>query len=140
MIDPQTDAVQKWLVILAAAGGGSVLPNRRLRLQDLPVETEGQGVDVTLYTRFDDLGLTDMVPRELVTEVEVAAVDANGAVAAGGSVASGLATMISFAVNAYVPTPEPFLAYEVTPDLARRQFWQRARAPGGYSATQPRDR
>lgn len=112
-----------WLVVFLSAGGAQLLPGQRLLLQDLPAD-EGP-VEVALATRYEDAGLTDLVPHELVLEVHVHAPDADAAVAAGGAVAGGLVAMVSLAVNAHVPPPEPHLAYESAPGLSRRRFWQR---------------
>ncbi len=112
-----------WLVVLLASGGTDLLPGQRLLLRGVPADD--QVVEVALSTRFEDAGLTDLIPRELTVEVYLEAPDADTAVAQAGAVASGLVALLSFAVNAFVPPAEPFLAYEVAPGLTRRRFWQR---------------
>ncbi len=99
------------------------MPGQRLMLRGVPADD--QVVEVALSTRFEDAGLTDLVPRELIFEVYLEASDADAAVAQAGAVASGLAALLSFAVNARIPAAEPFLAYEAAPGLTRRRFWQR---------------
>jgi hypothetical protein len=109
--------------VLLAFGGAELLPGQRLALRGVPADD--QAVEVVLSTRFEDAGLTDLIPRELTFEVYLEATDADAAVAQAGAIASGLAALVSFAVNAFVPAAEPFLAYEVAPGLTRRRFWQR---------------
>jgi hypothetical protein len=82
-------------------------------------------VDVALSSRFEDAGLTDLVPRELAFDVHLSAEDASGAVAEAGAVVSALAALVSFAANAFVRPAAPYLAYESAPGLTRRRFWQR---------------
>lgn len=52
-----------WLVVLFASGGTELLPDQRLLLRQVPMEPEP--VDVVLATRYDDVGLSAMLPREL---------------------------------------------------------------------------
>lgn len=112
-----------WVVVLLAGGGVWMPSGQRLLLQRVPAEPEP--VNVALTTRFDDAGLTSLLPRELVLEVHLHAEDANTAVAAAGTVGSGLVAIISLAANAFVAPPNPHLAYESAPGLDRRRFWQR---------------
>ena len=105
----------RWLVILTISTGTEVLPNHRIELLQIPADP--QPVDVTIWTRHEDVGLAEPLPRETYLEVAVEAPDDEAAVAAAGAVATGLAAMISCCVNAYVPSPEPVLAYEVDPGL-----------------------
>jgi len=94
-----------------------------MRLNSLPLASTP--VDVVLWSRYEDAGLTDQIPRELVFEVHVEAEDAAAAVAIAGAVGSGLAAILSVAVNAYVPAPSPYLAFEASLGLTPRKFWQR---------------
>jgi len=112
-----------WLVVLLAAGGTELLPGQRLVLRQVPMESEP--VDVALATRYEDAGLAALLPRELILEVHLRAEDADAALASAGAVANGVVPLLSFAVNAFVPPPEPYLAYETAPGLDRRRFWQR---------------
>lgn len=112
-----------WLVVLLAAGGTELLPDQRLLLRQVPMEPES--VDVALATRYEDAGLSALLPRELVLEVHLLAEDTEAALATAGAVAVGVVALLSFAVNAFVPPPEPYLAYEAAPGLTRRRFWHR---------------
>ena len=112
-----------WLVVLLAAGGTELLPDQRLLLRQVPMEPEP--VDVVLATRYEDAGLSALLPRELVLEVHLLAEDADAAIGAAGAAAGGVVALVSFAVNAFVAPPEPHLAYEAAPRLLRRRFWQR---------------
>jgi hypothetical protein len=104
-----------------------VLPAERVELRQLPSEPEP--VDVDLWTRYEDVGLAAPLPRETFFEVTLGADSVDAAIAGAGTVATGLATMISFCVNAFVPPPDPMLAYECSPGLERRLFWQRHMQP-----------
>jgi hypothetical protein len=52
-------------------------------------------------------------------------VRSDAAIASAGVIAGGVVAVLSLAVNAFVPPPEPHLAYEAAPGLQRRRFWQR---------------
>ncbi len=120
---PQSSERVPWLVVLLAPGGTDLLPGQRLALRGVP--GGDQVVEVVLSTRFEDAGLSDWIPRELTVEVYLEAIDADQAVAQAGAVANGVVALLSFAVNAFVPSASPFIAYEVAPGLTRRRFWQR---------------
>lgn len=94
-----------WRVVLLAASGAALLPNQRLQLNRLPHE-DGP-VDVALFTRFDDAGLTEPLPRELTLEAHVRARDAQHATAVAATVGVQLVPFLAFAVNAYVDLPVP---------------------------------
>ena len=112
-----------WRVVLLAASGAEVLPGEALQFNAVPMDPNP--VDVHVWTRQDDVGLGVPLPRELVFEVLLDAEDATVAISAAGSVAGGMVTFFSFAVNAFVSPPEPLLAYESAPGLDRRRYWQR---------------
>jgi len=115
------------MVVLATSSGTEVLPGQQVELRQVP--TDQGPVDVNLWTRHEDVGLAAPLPRETFFEVVLAAEDSDAAIAEAGAIGTGLATMISCCVNAFVPPPEPLLAYEAEPGLERRQFWQRYRPP-----------
>jgi hypothetical protein len=71
------------------------------------------------------VGLAAELPTETFFEVNLRAGSADAAISGAGTVATGLATMISFCVNAYVPPADPVLAYESSPGVTRRRYWQR---------------
>ena len=77
-----------------------MLPAERVELRQLPSEPEP--VDVDLWTRYEDVGLAAPLPRETFFEVTLGADSVDAAIAGAGTVATGLATMISFCVNAFV--------------------------------------
>jgi hypothetical protein len=80
--------------------------------------------EVTLLTRYEQAALADPIARELIIEVRCHADDPEEAVSQAASLAANLVPLLSLAVNAHVPIPEPYLAYEIEPALERRRFWQ----------------
>lgn len=117
------DESARWRVLLLAGSGTELLPGHRFALKGLP--SEPAPVDVELWTRFEDQGLTDLIPRELIFQIDLTADGTDEALAYAGAAASGLAAVLSLAVNAFVPVPEPFLAFQSGAELTTREFWQR---------------
>ncbi|MDP9443749.1 MAG: hypothetical protein M3P83_05125 [Actinomycetota bacterium] len=114
--------VVPWRVVLLARGGVQLLPEQRLELRGWPAES---GVsDVVLLSRFQDVGLAEPLPHELVLEVHCGARDAPEAVDRAAAIGGELAPLLAFAVNAHVAVPVPHLAYEEEQGLNRRRFWQ----------------
>ncbi len=111
-----------WRVVLLARGGVQLPPGQLLELPGLAVES---GVaDVLLLTRYEDVGLAEPLPRELVLEVHCRARDAPHAVEQSAALAGELAVLLAFVVNAHVAVPVSQVAFEAAPGLDRRQFWQ----------------
>jgi hypothetical protein len=125
--DPPTErgpGAKEWRVILLARGGAQVSSGKRLGLSGVPLDIGS--ADVVLSTRHVEMdGCDEPIPQELIYEVRLSVPDADTAVQVAGEVGSALSSMIAFGVNAYVPAPPPYLAYEAGPGLNRRQFWQR---------------
>lgn len=111
-----------WVVVLLAAGAAELLPDHRVQLQFHPPDSDP--VTVRLWTRYEDVGLPALLPRELVLEVRLQAADTDAAVRTASAVAGNLGSLLSFAVNAHVAPAEAYLAYECAPGLTRRRFWQ----------------
>lgn len=105
-----------------------LLPDRRLDLIHA-VPSDGQAVEVSLFTRYEDAGLGALVPHELTFSVDLDADDVDAAIAEAGAVVGGLVSMVSVAANAFVGPVEPFLAYERAYGLTRRHYWQRGAEP-----------
>ncbi|HWJ52183.1 MAG TPA: hypothetical protein VNT24_02265 [Propionibacteriaceae bacterium] len=111
------------MVVFTTSAGTEILPGHRVELMQIPAD---QGpVDVSLWTRQEDIGLDAPLPPETYMEVALAADDLDAAIAESGAVGTGLARMISCCLNALVPPPDPVLAYEFEPGLEKRKFWQR---------------
>lgn len=120
----QPGSAKAWVVVLLSNGGAYIRPAQRIQLRRIPMEPHE--VTVVLLTRYDDAGLTDPIPRELVLEIHLPeAADSADAIALAGTVASGMVTFLSFAVNAFVPPGDPYVAFESAPGLSSRRFWQR---------------
>jgi hypothetical protein len=89
-----------------------------LRLPD----GRGREAQVRISTRWQDLGLEFPIPRELSMAVTVNAADMDTAVRSAAAVASTLAVIISFCVNAAVEPPALHMAFNSTGGLSRREF------------------
>ena len=79
---------------------------------------------VGLATRFQEIGLANRLPQDLIFEVRCPGSSLDDAVARGSTLATSLAPLISFAINAFVDVPQPHLAYEASPGRSSRRFWQ----------------
>jgi hypothetical protein len=75
-------------------------------------------------TRFQEIGLPDRLPQELVFEVRCPGSDLEDAVARAASLATSLTPLISFTVNAFVDLPFAHLGYEGSPGRTSRRFWE----------------
>jgi hypothetical protein len=82
----------------------------------------GGEAQVRISTRWQDLGLEFPVPRELWMAVTVNAADMDAAVRSAAALASTLAVIISFCVNAAVEPPALHVAFNSTSGLSRREF------------------
>jgi hypothetical protein len=111
-----------WRVVLLAAGGARVVHGQRLELRDWP--TEHGVAEVALSTRFEDVGLPEPLPRELVLEVRCQARDTGEAIERAAAAGANVAPLLSFAINAHVAVPTPYVAFEAEPGLTSRRFWQ----------------
>lgn len=120
---PEEVGTTEWRVILAASGGALLLPDHRIELNNLPA-ADGSPTQVVLTTRYQDVGLDLPLPRELLLDATVTATSIDEAFGKAGSVAGGLAVMISFAVNAYVDSPQKWIAYQSREGLGRRKYGQ----------------
>ena len=112
-----------WIVALVSDRGAVVEAGEWFFLQGVPADPAP--VNVALHSRHEDLGLSDPVPRELVTEVTVTAPDIDSALAIAGPVANSMAVILSLAINAAISVPEPYLAFRAEEGAVRREFWQR---------------
>src|SRR4051812_21692841 len=108
----------RWTVVALADGGAQVLPGQALTME------WSEGIRCTFWTRYEDLGLSALIPREMIFEVEMDAADMDAAQEAAGAVTSGLSVLLSFFVNGYVPTPEPVLTFQADVGMSEREFWQ----------------
>ena len=112
-----------WRVIMLT-NAAAVLPSGDVfRSEAIP--TEREPVVVTFQTRYADVGHPQSLPHELIITVDLLAEDAEVALREAGSIGSGISAMLSFAVNAFVATPAPHVAFESAVGLERRSFWQR---------------
>jgi hypothetical protein len=99
---------------------------------------DGRGgyAQVRISTRWEDLGLEFPIPRELWMAVTVTATDIDAAVSGAAGVASALAMIISFCVNAAVEPPALHVAFNSTEGLSRREFME-AFLPGEAGHPRP---
>jgi hypothetical protein len=120
--DEQEDLDDNYIVVLIAKGGVRLPPNEGFRLRGF--STDLGTATIGLMTRFQEIGLPNRLPQELIFEVRCPGRNLDDAVALGSGLATSLAPLISFVVNAFVDVPRAHLAYEASPGRTSRRFWQ----------------
>jgi hypothetical protein len=120
--DEEADLDDSYIVVLVAKGGVRLPPNEGFRLNGF--QTDLGPATVGLATRFQEIGLPNRLPQELIFEVRCPGRNLDDAVALGSGLATSLAPLISFVVNAFVDVPRAHLAYEASPGRTSRRFWQ----------------
>ncbi|MGZ6690012.1 MAG: hypothetical protein ACXVHQ_21260 [Solirubrobacteraceae bacterium] len=114
--------VSQYTVVLRSRSGCRVRFGGYIDLR-LPDGCGGEA-QVRISTRWQDLGLEFPVPRELWMAVTVNAADIDAAVRSAAAVASTLAVIISFCVNAVVEPPALHVVFNSTSGLSRREFME----------------
>ena len=132
--DPEPE--DRYVVVLVAKGGARLIPGERLEMNGF--RTDAGLATVYLMTRFQEVGLPDRLPQELVFEVHCPGRDIDDAVSRAAALATSLAPIISFAVNAFVDVPIAHIAYEGSPGRSTRRFWQADVALGSGQTTPTR--
>jgi hypothetical protein len=120
--EEQEDVDDNYIVVLVAKGGVRLPPNEGFRLNGF--NTDLGPATVGLATRFQEIGLPNRLPQDLVFEVRCPGRNLDDAVALGSGLATHLTPLISFVVNAFVDVPRAHLAYEASPEKTSRRFWQ----------------
>jgi hypothetical protein len=122
VVDEEEDLDDSYIVVLVAKGGVRLKPGDRLELNGY--QTDAGLATVFLMTRFQDIGLPERLPQELVFEVRCPGRDIDDAVARAAALTTSLVPLISFTVNSFVDIPRAHLAYEASPGRHTRRFWQ----------------
>lgn len=117
--DPADDS---YIVVLVARGGARLGPGERLQLNQL--QTDAGLATVFLMTRFQEVGLPERLPQELIFEVHCPGTNLDDAVGRAANLATSLTPLISFAVNAFVDLPMATIAFEGSPGRTSRRYWQ----------------
>jgi hypothetical protein len=120
--DEQEGLDDHYIVVLVAKGGARLQPNEGIKIAGF--QTDVGPATVGLRTRFQEIGLPNRLAQELIFEVRCPGSDIDDAVARGSTLATSLAPLISFAINAFVDVPRAHLAYEASPARSSRRFWQ----------------
>jgi hypothetical protein len=111
-----------YIVVLVAKGGARLQPGEGLQLNQL--HTDAGPASVVLSTRYQEVGLPERLPQELILAVHCPGTSLDDAVARAGTLATSLVPLISFAVNAIVDLPMAHIAYEGSPGRTSRRYWQ----------------
>jgi hypothetical protein len=119
--DEEEDLDNTYIVVLIAKGGVRLPPDDGIRLN---FDIDTGPATIGLRTRFQEIGLPNRLPQDLVFEIHCSGRDLDDAVAVASGLATNLAPLISFVVNAFIDVPRAHLAYEASPDRASRRFWQ----------------
>jgi hypothetical protein len=120
--DEEEDLDDNYIVVLIAKGGVRLPPNEGFRLNGF--QTDLGPATVGLATRFQEIGLPNRLPQDLIFEVRCPGRNLDDAVALGSGLATRLTPLISFVVNAFIDVPQAHLAYEASPERTSRRFWQ----------------
>jgi hypothetical protein len=112
-----------YVVVLVAKGGARLKPDEGIKITGF--NTDAGPATVGLATRFQEIGLANRLPQDLIFEVRCPGSSLDDAVARGSALATSLAPLISSAINAFVDVPQAHLAYEASPGRNSRRFWQR---------------
>ena len=120
--DEQEDLDHNYVVVLVAKGGARLKPDEGIKITGF--NTDAGPAIVGLATRFQEIGLANRLPQDLIFEVRCPGSNLDDAVARGSALATSLAPLISFAINAFVDVPQAHLAYEASPGRSSRRFWQ----------------
>lgn len=106
--DDEEDVDDSYIVVLVAKGGVRLPPDQGFRLRGF--STEFGPATVGLATRFQEIGLPNRLPQDLIFEVRCPGRDLDDAVALASGLATNLAPLISFVVNAFVDVPRAHVA------------------------------
>ena len=90
----------------------------------LRVPRAGGDISLTFQSRHLDKGLEEPIPGDLWVEARALAATLEQAVTVSGNAAATVTPIISLATNASVGELDPELAFESTPGLFERQFFQ----------------
>lgn len=114
--------VGTYVVVLRVPTAFHLLENQDVRLH---VETpRGSPAEVTFSTRYVDVGCDAKVPGHLSSEVRGEASDLRQAIDELGTVGTYLLAPLAVSVNAAVEHPVAELAFDATPGLKERPFYQ----------------
>jgi hypothetical protein len=119
---------RQFVVLYSAYSLARYRPSEAHFLNEFPA-SPGIGVNVMLCTRYEEIGKTAPLPRQLFLEVKCSAGSLDEAVTFAFGPVSILLTMIALTANAAVHRPLLFLAYESTPGLNRRRYLQYSQEP-----------
>jgi hypothetical protein len=131
--DEQEDLDHNYVVVLVAKGGARLKPDEGIKITGF--NTDAGPATVGLATRFQEIGLANRLPQDLIFEVRGPGSNLDDAVARGSALTTSLAPLISFAINAFVDVPQAHLAYEASPERSSRRFWQRDVQLGTHTLT-----
>jgi hypothetical protein len=120
--DQAAEPDDNYVVVLVAKGGARLKPDEGIKITGF--NTDAGPATVGLATRFQEIGLANRLPQDLIFEVRCPGSNLDDAVARGSTLATSLAPLISFAINAFVDVPQAHLAYEASPGRSSRRFWQ----------------
>ena len=117
-----TARVPRYVVVLRGSSAAQFSETDHLILKGLQIPTGP--TDFIFRTRYVDEGFEARIPRELWVDVRGPAPNLNTAVQTFGSVAGDLAIVLAVGSNAQIETLDVELAYDETPGLRERKFFQ----------------
>jgi hypothetical protein len=124
----QEDVDDNYIVVLVAKGGARLKPDEGIKITGF--NTDAGPATVGLATRFQEIGLANRLPQDLIFEVRCPGTNLDDAVARGSTLATSLAPLISFAINAFVDVPQAHIACEASPERKQPPLLADRRAAG----------
>jgi hypothetical protein len=120
MSEPSTNPIVEYKAVFIA---NSAVRFREAIGIEIPTPLDPSGVTgVRIYTNYEDCGFEAAVPRELVFEVTTNSATIDDAMLACGRVAAHFAVVLAFTANARIMTPTPWLIFETTMGVSRRNI------------------
>jgi hypothetical protein len=122
MQDSSENLNKEYVVVIRAGSRLRFAPNEQFRVN---VQTDGiRSISLTFQTRYNDEGFKTPVPRELWIDARGSARSLNSAVTEFTNAALFFSTVISFCANGYAADCRFHLAYDNTPGLTKREFFE----------------
>lgn len=112
----------QYVVVLKGSSGAKFVPEDYLRAQGFP--SAAGPINVVFRTRYGDEGFSVPIPRELWVDARGSAASLDAAIEAFANAAHGLASVVAMSANAPIDELDVHLAYNNTPGLDEREFFQ----------------
>jgi hypothetical protein len=113
---------REFVVVMRGPSAMRFAPDEVLRMPGV-LSTTGP-VNLAFLTRYVDEGYDANVPRDLWVEIRGSALSLREALQAFAKAAGAIAVVVAFSANAATGEPEIEVAYDVTPGITERDYFQ----------------